>query len=411
MKRVLMIAFHFPPYAGGGVQRTLRFVQQLPEFGWEPIVLTANLCAYPETSQDLVPQIPQGIVVERAFALDVARLIPGVRAYPRALARPDRWWIWRFRAVAAGLRRIREMRPSAIWSTYPIPTAHVIAGLLCRRTEIPWIADFRDPMAQNDYPLDRELWRCYRAIEQATLRVAARSVFTAPGAAAEYASRYPESRNRIALIENGYDEEAFVRAAMRSNPPRQADAPIVLLHSGTIYTSERDPTALFEALGRLRKAGRLAKDSVELRFRASANDRLLQALAGANGVADVLRLAPPVGYEAALHEMTSADALLLMQASNCNAQIPGKAYEYLRAGPPIFALTDPDGDTGRLMRRAGVVDIVPLDAADIIAEHLSRFLVRLADGTATRPSRQIAAVCDRTARARELAALLDESSA
>ena len=47
MKRVLMIAFHFPPLAGSsGIQRTLRFARHLPQFGWEPLVLTAHPRAY-----------------------------------------------------------------------------------------------------------------------------------------------------------------------------------------------------------------------------------------------------------------------------------------------------------------------------------------------------------------------------
>jgi hypothetical protein len=74
MKRVLMIAYHFPPLAGSsGIQRSLRFVQQLPQFGWQPLVLTAHERAYEHVSDDLLEQIPSGTVVRRAFALDAAR--------------------------------------------------------------------------------------------------------------------------------------------------------------------------------------------------------------------------------------------------------------------------------------------------------------------------------------------------
>lgn len=74
MKRVLMIAYHFPPLAGSsGIQRTLRFVQHLPDFGWEPLVLTADPRAYESTSDDLLAEIPQGTLVRRSLALDTAR--------------------------------------------------------------------------------------------------------------------------------------------------------------------------------------------------------------------------------------------------------------------------------------------------------------------------------------------------
>ena len=92
MKRVvLMIAFQFPPYAGSSaVQRTLRFVRYLPEFGWEPIVLTANAGAYEFTSQDQMADIPRGAIIERAFCVDTARHLGLLRRYPSSLARPDR---------------------------------------------------------------------------------------------------------------------------------------------------------------------------------------------------------------------------------------------------------------------------------------------------------------------------------
>lgn len=74
MKRILMIAYHFPPLAGSsGIQRTLRFVQHLPSFGWQPLVITASPRAYERTSDDLVPEVPSDPMVHRAFALDTAR--------------------------------------------------------------------------------------------------------------------------------------------------------------------------------------------------------------------------------------------------------------------------------------------------------------------------------------------------
>ena len=410
MKRVLMVAYHFPPLAGSsGIQRTLRFVQHLPAFGWEPAVLTADVRAYERTSDDLGADVPPGVPVVRAFALDAARQLSIAGRYPGFLARPDRWMTWRYGAVRAGMRLIRTWRPDVIWSTYPIATAHLIGGALHRRSSLPWIADFRDPMAQEGYPADPKVWKSFKRIESMAIRTAARSVFTSPGAVREYASRYPESRERLVLIENGYDDDSFagLEPAPASSRRAQGTGAVVLLHSGIVYPSERDPTQLFEALGRLRKSGVLPAGSVELRFRASANDALLRVLAEAQGIADLVRTLPAIAYRRALEEMSGVDALLVMQATNCNAQIPAKAYEYLRAGRPVYALTDPAGDTADLMRRAGVPDIVPLDSADAIAASLPAFLARVRSGTADLPSREFAAECTRRERARALARLLD----
>ncbi len=130
-----MIAYHFPPLAGSsGIQRTLRFVQHLPKFGWEPLVLSADPRAYERTSDDLMVEVPDGIVVLRAFALDTARHLSIAGHYIGAMARPDRWVSWKLSAVKEGMRMIREFKPQAIWSTYPIATAHLIGAELhlCR---------------------------------------------------------------------------------------------------------------------------------------------------------------------------------------------------------------------------------------------------------------------------------------
>ncbi|MGC1818829.1 MAG: glycosyltransferase, partial [Casimicrobiaceae bacterium] len=357
--------------------------------------------------------VPRGVPVVRAFALDAARHLSVAGRYPGFLARPDRWLTWKYAAIRAGMRMIRSWRPDVIWSTFPIATAHLIASALHRRAGLPWIADFRDPMAQDGYPADPKIWASYQRIESTTVRTAARSVFTSPGAVREYTLRYPECGDRLALIENGYDEESFAGIDTSFPRPRAAPggAPVVLLHSGIVYPSERDPTQLFEALGRLRTAGQLPPGSIEFRFRASANDDLLRTIADRHGVADLVSVLPAIPYRDALAEMAGVDALLVMQASNCNAQIPAKVYEYLRAGRPIYALTDPAGDTAGLMRRAGVADVAPLDSADAIAASLPSFVTRIRAATAVAPSREFASRCTRKERTRALAELLDGASA
>lgn len=182
-RRVLMVAFHFPPLSGSsGVQRTLRFVQQLPEFGWDPLVLSAHPRAYSATSNDLLAEVPEDVPVERAFALDTGRHLALAGRYPGLLARPDRWATWWLGAVPAGLDMIRRYRPHVIWSTYPIATAHRIGLSLHRLSGIPLVMDFRDPMAQEGYPEDPNVWRAFSKIEQDAARYATRLVFVTPSA-------------------------------------------------------------------------------------------------------------------------------------------------------------------------------------------------------------------------------------
>jgi glycosyltransferase involved in cell wall biosynthesis len=409
MKRILMIAYHFPPMAGSsGIQRTLRFVRHLPHFGWQPLVLTANARAYERTSADLLADVPAGTVVRRAFALDTARHLALGGRYIASMARPDRWISWKLGAVRAGLSMIKTYRPDALWSTYPIATAHLIGAELHRRTGIPWLADFRDPMAQEGYPADPLTWQCFKDIEREAVGKARFSVFTTPGAARVYRQRYPEASERIVVLENGYDEESFSMLKadeLRSEPIHPGT--LTLLHSGLIYPEERDPTELMVALRLLKESGGLAAGELTIRFRAAGHEQLLRQLAETQGVADFIECCPPVAYREALSEMLRADGLLVMQAAGCNEQIPAKIYEYLRAQRPIIALTDPAGDTATTLGGAGVKEIAPLDSATAIAALLARFLGQLKHSEVQLPHAEAVRRASRRERTGELARLLD----
>jgi hypothetical protein len=283
MKKVLMVVFQFPPFAGSSaVQRTLRFVQHLPANGWSPIVLTVNPMAYEQRSDDLLKEIPSDVPVHRAFGLDTRQHLAIAGRYPAFLARPDRWVSWMIGAVPKALRIVRQERPQALWSTYPIASAHLVAGWVHRLTGLPWIADFRDPMAQEGYPADPATWRAFHRIESTAVAQAAYTVFTTPGAAREYSRRYPDCAHKIGVIENGYDEHSFTGLPTRSDPLNPGM--VTLLHSGVVYPSERDPTQLFEALGDLNRTAPELARRLRLRFRASSHDGLLHELARRNGV-------------------------------------------------------------------------------------------------------------------------------
>ena len=409
MKRILMVAYHFPPLAGSsGIQRTLRFVQHLPAFGWQPVVLTTQIRAYERTSDDLLADVPRDVSVRRAFAVDSTRHLSIGGRYFGWTARPDRWASWKFDGVRQGMRLIREFQPAAIWSTYPIATAHLIGAELHRRSGLPWIADFRDPMAQDGYPEDPRVWSSFKRIEENAARNASLCVFTTPGAARHYRELYPRSAPRMVVVENGFDEESFGdanRAALSVGPRKPG--PLVLLHSGIVYPSERDPTYLFAALRQLREDGRLSPHDLRVRFRAAVHDDLLRALAADHNVGDFIELCPTVPYREALAEMQSVDGLLILQASNCNEQIPAKIYEYLRAGRPILGLTDPSGDTASVLRGARLKSIARLDSSAEIQAVLMAFIDAIRTCSADLPDPQAVTLASRRGRAEQLANLIE----
>ncbi|MFN4341492.1 MAG: glycosyltransferase [Azonexus sp.] len=411
-KRLLMIAYHFPPLAGSsGIQRTLRFVQHLPDFGWEPLVLTADPMAYETTSDDLLAEIPEGTVVSRSLALDTARHLSIGGRYFSWMAQPDRWMSWKYSAVREGLKMIQQYRPDAIWSTYPIATAHLIGAELCQKTNIPWIADFRDPMAQDGYPADPRTWRSFKRVEEQTVKLAKRCLFTTPGAARMYRDRYPQQADRMAVLENGYDEASFSGGETREKTIKPLNPGcLTVLHSGIVYPEERDPRALFVALARLRDQHIIKKGDIKIRFRAAVHEELLHSFAAQYDVSDFVEVCGPLPYREALAEMLQADALLILQASSCNEQIPAKIYEYLRARRPIMALTDPQGDTASVLRNAAVPWICPLDDAEQIAASFGTWIPDLKKNRAPVADYDTVQQCSRRGRCATLAGLLNSLS-
>jgi len=410
MKRVLMIAFHFPPQAGSsGIQRTLRFVQQLSSFGWEPSVLTVSPRAYEAVSEDMNEDAPKNVVVRRAIAFDTARQLAIGGRYFGALARPDRWMTWKYDGFRVGQKMIRELRPDAIWSTYPIATAHVLAEKLSRKFRLPWIADFRDPMAQEGYPADPRTWKTFKRIEESVFAFATTMVFTTPGCALEYRSRYGVAEDRVRVIENGYDEESFLSAerAGVTREPLNAGA-LTLLHSGVVYPSERDPQHLMQALVALKSEGKIVPERLRIRFRASTQDELLHSLARRYEIEDMIELSPAISYRDALVEMLRADGLLVLQASNCNQQVPAKLYEYFRARRPLLLLTDPEGDTAQVGIRAGIERTARLDNANEIAALLSAFVESQEFRSRLTPRDEAVYRASRRGRTEELAGLLSQ---
>jgi glycosyltransferase involved in cell wall biosynthesis len=413
-RAVLLIAYHFPPVHGSsGVQRTLRFAQYLPKFGWKPVVLTITVGAYERAYPHPTGNVPDGVEVYRAFGLDAARHLSVLGRYPRWSALPDRWASWRFSAVRMALRLIQQGEIRAIWSTFPIATAHTIGLSVAERTGIPWIAEFRDPMWQGDYPPDPRVNRSWQDLERRTFARADRAVLTTPSALSDYAERFPDyERSKLTLIENGYDEVAFAAVESELLPSDASGlelrSPIVLLHSGVIYPSERNPTQFFAAVAALKAKGKVTAGELQIRLRASGSEPHYRRILKDMGIDDIVRLEPPVGYAEALREMLTVDGLLLLQAANCNTQIPAKTYEYLRAGRPILALTDPSGDTASLLRSNGVSVTASLDSVIDIENAMTHFITQIAEKSWLGPSLDMVRRYSRETQTGHLACLLDE---
>lgn len=407
-----MIAYHYPPcFGSSGVLRTLKFSRYLAAAGWSPIVLTVHPRAYPETSPAQLREIPADVPVRRAWAVDAARHLAIRGRHLRRLALPDRWASWWLGGVAAGLGLVRQYQPLALWSTYPIPTAHRIGATLQRLTGLPWVADFRDSMTEDHYPRDPALRRAYLRIERRTVARAARLVFTAESTRAMYLKRYSTLTGQACqVIANGYDEADFAGLDAIAPAPPAADRPLTLVHAGVIYPEERDPRPFFRALAALRKSGELQPGSLRVDLRAPGSEDDYRALIAELEIEEIVRLLPALPYRQALEECARADGLLLMQGPSCNHQIPAKAYEYLRLRRPILALTSHEGDTAALLRDTSGATIVDLMDEGALRRALPEFLAAVKGGRHPAVTELRVRTYARHDQAHQLAACLDEAT-
>jgi glycosyltransferase involved in cell wall biosynthesis len=408
---VLIIAYHFPPQAGSsGLLRSLKYCRYLPQFGWHPAVLTPHTRAYEIIDEKSLNSIPKGVPVIRSFAIDTKKHMGIGGRYLRYMALPDRWVSWVFGGVPTGLRAVREHKIDVLYSTFPIMSAAVIGLWLQRFTGLPWVLDLRDPMGQDDCGNDRLVRGVWNKVERACMRRVSRVIFTAESTRRIYLERYPEflKPEMCVLISNGYDEADFRHLELSAIGPVPAGRRIRLVHSGLIYPVERDPRPMFSAVGRLKKMGRLSADRVQIVFRAPGSEDLYRRLLTERDIEDLITLEPHMPYRQALQECAEADGLLLFQAADCDMQIPAKAYEYLRIGKPILALTTHAGDTATLLREVGGATIVNIASEDEIYEGLSSFIDALRVGTHPVPDKEKIQRYTREGQAGQLARVLDD---
>ncbi|MFZ6673029.1 polysaccharide deacetylase family protein [Undibacterium sp. Xuan67W] len=413
-KRALLIAFHFPPQsASSGIQRTLSFTRNLPECGWEPMVLSAHPMAYEQKNSSQLNQLPPATIIKRSYALDAKRHLGIAGRYPEIIALPDRWISWLFSAVPVGLYLIRRYQPKVIWSTFPISTAHLIGLCLQRLTGLPWVADFRDPMLQSEYPKSKLQRKIYAWIERQTMQHCTRVMFTTQSASNSYKKRFPDvPQEKFMVIENGYDEDGFAaaEAAAKHQPANGERSKITLLHSGVLYTEGRDPSAFFAAIANLKAKGLLNQNNFEVILRAPGDDAHFETMIQQHGLTGMVRVANPVPYREALAEMLEVDGLLLFQGTPFNRQIPAKIYEYFRARKPIFGLLDLAGDTASVLNAAGFHDLAAMNSADTITEALLRFVEKIYAGQAHVASDAVVYASSRKHRARQLSQLFEDAS-
>jgi hypothetical protein len=315
-------------------------------------------------------EIPPQIEVDRAWGCDVKQAF-GIRGvYPGWLGFPDRYWPWFFAARRAGARAIRRGGVDVIYSTYPLPTAHLVGLSLKKRFRLPWIADFRDPWATEGG--SGFAARMEARLERKAVSVADRVICNTPAMRRSFLARYPDlPPERFVTITNGYDEKDFASIVPVRTPKFQ------IFYPGSIDPENRNPRGLFAGIRRALDQGWLNGADLRVTFLGSGpyadsvpfrQDLKTFAL---EPYVEIVRERIP--YRDALARMAGADVVVVLSenladdgdAGNIQQwtamQVPAKLYEYLRVGRPLLALVG-EGAVKELLEKTGAG--VPIRSRD-----------------------------------------------
>lgn len=388
--RVLLVAYHFPPIAGSGVQRALKLARYLPDENVHVDVLTSKHTHYPLLDDSLESEISGDprISVHRISGFDPGglanRMTPGrrphrlsraisaveKRIYWRlqsaadrwAMPEPEQWWIGS--AVRAARRLHDRRRFDALITTSPPHSCQRIGLELQRVCNLPWIADLRDPIVDNFAyaPRNDATHRYWGQLERDIVGRADSIVVTCPDYATLLAHKHDIEPSRLACITNGYDE------ADRPEPykPASKDA-FVLAHIGAFYQSQS-----IEPLLAACREVRERRPSAALNLRLVGSVSRQQSLHFQDADAEFVEHVGYLRHADALADMQRADALFLMTPTHPNGRncIPAKLFEYLAFGRHIIALVHRDSSVDRLLRDAGVRHIAFHDDPATLSRHI-----------------------------------------
>lgn len=373
----------------------MKFVKYLREFGWEPVVYTANNPEVFTLDESLLKDIPEGIEVLRrdvpepygiykfltggrkkrigvGFTSNESKkkgFINSVAVWVRGnFFIPDARMLWIVPSKRFLLKYLSENPVDIIISTGPPHSMHLIASALKRKIKIPWIADFRDPWTNIDFYKDLKLTKpadmIHHRLERKVIQTADATVVISNTMATEFLEKRAK---RVEVITNGYDHTDY------QNLKIDLDTDFTLVYVGTIPPS-RNCKALWSALGKMVVSNPEFRQKFKLRIIGSADFSAIQSIKDAN-LANHLILEGNKNHTEVSAFQQSAQVLLLLVNDTPNAKgiVTGKVFEYLAAKRPILAIGPEGGDLDILLKETGSGLLSPFNSEHEIFESLKWF--------------------------------------
>ncbi len=428
MKRVLVITYYWPPTGGAGVQRWLKFVKYLREFGWEPVVYTPENPESPADDPSLLEDVPEGLEVLRTRIWEpytfykrftgrkhTDRIKTGFlseRKAPSILEKlavwvrgnlfiPDARKFWIRPSVKYLSQYLADHPVDAVVSTGPPHSMHLIALALRSRFGIPWVADFRDPWTNIDFYGDLMLtpWsdRRHRRLEKAVLMAADRVVVVGQGMKDDFEGIHARPYE---VITNGYDGTLHAPGEVRP------DGRFSLDHIGSMVPS-RNPQALWQALKELCAEHEDLKKALQVNLIGQVDHSVRSSIAehGLGEHLNVIEYLPHSEVEK-LQARSRLLLLLINESPNARLVVTGKLFEYLRAGRPVLCIGPTDGDAAAILAETGAgITVDHHDVTGVKMAILSQF-IRYRDNVPEPPGKGIEKYFRKNLTA-QLAAVLD----
>ncbi|MDN3202824.1 glycosyltransferase family 4 protein [Algoriphagus sediminis] len=372
-KRVLIITYYWPPSAGSGVQRWLKFSKYLPEFGWEPVIYTPQNPDFDLQDESLLEEVSDETTVLKSTIWEPYQVLDKIRGkkkkhvarimeqsekttlekvaiWARAnLLIPDPRIFWVKPSVKTLLEKIEELNIDAMITTGPPHSMHLIGAKIHDQTGLPWIADFRDPWSEWELwdELEVRPWalKKHQSLE-ADVLANANAVTTISQTFKSDLERL--SGRKIELLTNGYDPadlpSGFSKKKFKSGGFR-------LVYTG-IIDSIRNPIPVLRAF---KNEFEPTLEDVKFTFVGQVSDVVRNFVQMDDWLSKHVEFPGYFSHEKVFEFYARADVLVLIltNTKNSKGNIPGKLFEYLSTGVPILALGDSDGDSAKILKDSG----------------------------------------------------------
>jgi len=381
MKKVLFLTYYWPPSGKASLHWPLKMIKYLPEFGWQPAVLTVEDESFMQKDESMEKEIDSSLVVLKTPSIEPfefykiftgkgkdAQLVASetISKENKSLAHRISLWIrmnlfipdarigWYPFAVKAGNRLLRSEIFDAVVSIGPPHSVHLAAAKIARNANIPFYPVFIDPWLNIAYYKGQSRSKLTVMIdgwlEKRTLEKSRRAIFVTETSLADYVSSYPFLKEKGRVLHWGFDEEKF---AGFKRIKKQGDEKVIL-HSGNIFDFQ-NPEKLWGYLKQKIDSG----ENFRIWFTGTVSPGVKRSIseAGLDGCTSYLGF---LSYDEMLEVLAQADYLLVCAMEK--RHFPGKLFEYLRTGIPILAYGDDNIEVEGVISSANAGMMLPFSA-------------------------------------------------